>query len=35
MTRAQVEALDGKIGIKSKVNKGTQFTIYLPLEAAS
>ncbi len=35
MTKAQVEALDGKIGIKSKVNKGTQLTIYLPLEAAS
>jgi len=33
MTKAQVEGLGGKIDIKSKVNKGTQFIIYLPYEA--
>jgi signal transduction histidine kinase len=32
MTKTQVEALGGKIGIKSKVNKGTKFIIHLPNE---
>jgi len=35
MTKAQVEALGGKITIKSKVNIGTLFTIYLPYEVAA
>ena len=33
MTKTQVEALGGKIGIRSKVNKGTRFTIHLPNES--
>jgi signal transduction histidine kinase len=33
MTKAQVEALGGKIGIKSKVNIGTLFIIHFPNEA--
>ena len=32
MTKMQVEALGGNIDIKSKVNSGTQFVIYLPSE---
>jgi PAS domain S-box-containing protein len=32
MTKMQIEALGGEIDIKSKVNNGTQFVIYLPNE---
>lgn len=35
MTKMQVEALGGTISIKSKVNKGTLFTICLPATAAA